>query len=238
MTTETTAPSRRRQQHLLLDADDTLWENNVYFERAIAEFLDFLGHSSMSREDVRAVLDEIERANAQVHGYGSAAFSRNLTETYRRLAEREIGDNDLAIVMNFGERVQGQPMELIDGVEETLIELSTRHQLVLVTKGEAEEQRLKIDRSGLAHHFAHARIVSEKHPGVYEDIVADLSLDAEKTWMIGNSPKSDINASLAAGLNAVFIPHEMTWSLEHAEIEHQDGRLLVLTRFTELVHHF
>src|SRR4051794_40822185 len=95
--------SRRVQQHLLLDADDTLWENNVYFERAIAEFLDFLNHSSMSHADARAVLDEIELANAQVHGYGSAAFSRNLTETYRRLAEREISDDDLTIVMGFGE---------------------------------------------------------------------------------------------------------------------------------------
>jgi putative hydrolase of the HAD superfamily len=232
------ATPRRFGQHLLVDADDTLWENNVYFERAIAEFLDFLGHSTMSKADVRAVLDEIEHANSQVHGYGSAAFSRNLRETYQRLAEREINDDDLTVVMGFGERILSQPMELIEGVEETLQVLSERHQLVLVTKGESEEQRLKIDRSGLEHYFDEARIVSEKHAGVYETLVAELSLDPVKTWMIGNSPKSDINSSLAAGLNAVFIPHEMTWSLEHAEIDHSEGRLLVLSRFTELIDHF
>jgi putative hydrolase of the HAD superfamily len=230
--------SRRVEQHLLLDADDTLWENNVYFERAIAEFLDFLNHSTMSHADARAVLDEIEHANAQHHGYGSAAFSRNLTETYRRLAEREISDNDLTVVMSFGERILKQPMELIEGVEETLQVLSQRHQLILVTKGQHEEQRLKIERSGLEHFFDEVRVVSEKQPAVYEAIVSDLSIDSAKTWMVGNSPKSDINASLAAGLNAVFIPHEMTWSLEHAEIDHQDGRLLVLERFTELIEHF
>jgi putative hydrolase of the HAD superfamily len=235
---ELKATPRRFGHHLLVDADDTLWENNVYFERAIAEFLDFLGHSSMSKADVRAVLDEIERANSHVHGYGSAAFSRNLGETYQRLAEREINDDDLTVVMGFGERILSQPMELIEGVEETLQVLSERHQLILVTKGEAEEQRLKIDRSGLEHYFDEARIVTEKHPGVYETLVVELSLDPDKTWMIGNSPKSDINPSLAAGLNAVFIPHEMTWSLEHAEIDHSGGRLLVLSRFTELIDHF
>jgi putative hydrolase of the HAD superfamily len=81
-------------------------------------------------------------------------------------------------------------------------------------------------------------VVAEKHPAVYEGIVAEHGLDPEQTWMIGNSPKSDINASLDAGLNAVFIPHEMTWSLEHAEISNADGRLIVLTRFTELLEHF
>jgi putative hydrolase of the HAD superfamily len=225
--------SRRVGQHLLVDADDTLWENNVYFERAIAEFLDFLAHSTMSREEVRSVLDEIERANAQVAGYGSLAFSRNLRETYERLAERDIDENDLATVMDFGERILRQPMEIITGVEETLVALSARHQLIMLTKGHPEEQRLKIERSHLAHHFHHIEVVAEKHPGVYEAIVADHGLDPEATWMIGNSPKSDINASLD-----VFIPHEMTWSLEHAEIPSADGRLIVLNRFSELLDHF
>jgi putative hydrolase of the HAD superfamily len=230
--------SRREQQRLLIDADDTLWENNVYFERAIAEFLDFLAHSTLTREEVRAVLDEIERANAQVHGYGSLAFTRNLRETYERLAERDISDDDLATVMDFGERILRQPIEIIEGVEETLDALSRRHQLILLTKGHPEEQRLKIERSNLGHYFHHQEVVAEKHPAVYKAIVADHGLDPAKTWMIGNSPKSDINASLDAGLNAVFIPHEMTWSLEHAEIPSADGRLIVLDRFTELLDHF
>jgi putative hydrolase of the HAD superfamily len=232
--------ARRLQQHLLIDADDTLWENNVYFERAIAEFLDFLAHSTMTREEVRLVLDEIERANAEIHGYGSHAFTHNLRETYERLTSdaRRLTPDALATVMSFGERILGQPIEIIPGVEETLIELSERHQLIMLTKGHPEEQRLKIERSQLAHHFHHIEVVAEKHPGVYQSIVAEHRLDPEKTWMIGNSPKSDINASLDAGLNAVFIPHEMTWSLEHAEIPTANGRLLVLNRFTELLIYF
>ncbi len=128
---------------LILDADDTLWENNVHFERAVDEFLAFLDHSSLSPPEVRAVLDEIERANLKVHGYGAAGFARNLRQCYEHLAERDISDDDLARVMGFGERILHEPIELIAGVAETLAYLAPRHDLVLLTKGHLEEQRLK-----------------------------------------------------------------------------------------------
>jgi putative hydrolase of the HAD superfamily len=227
-------------QHLIFDADDTLWENNIHFERAIEDFLDFLAHSTLTREQVRDVLDEIELANFRVHGYGSAAFSRNLRQCYERLAERHIGDEDLRTVMAFGERILAQPMELIDGVVETLALLAERHDLTLMTKGEAEEQQLKIDRSGLNEFFRHAEVVPEKNPAAYRSLVERLGLDAARTWMIGNSPKSDINPALEVGLNAVFIPHHATWRLEAQEISADGalGQLLVVERFRDLGRHF
>lgn len=229
-----------RVQHLIFDADDTLWENNIYFERAIEEFLDFLAHSTMTRAQVRDVIDEIELANFRVHGYGSAAFSRNLSQCYGHLAERDIGTADLQTVMAFGERILAQPMELIDGVEETLALLAERHDLTLMTKGQREEQQLKIGRSGLNSYFRHAEVVPDKDAPAYQTLVANLDLDPARTWMIGNSPKSDINPALAVGLNAVFIPHHATWRLEHQEVNEEagPGRLLVLERFSELREHF
>jgi putative hydrolase of the HAD superfamily len=184
------------------------------------------------------VLDEIERVNIKTHGYGAAGFSRNLRQAYEHLAERDISDDDLATVMSFGEAILSQPIEIIDGVVETLDYLRARHHLVLMTKGHPEEQRLKIDRSGLEPHFQHVAIVREKDPAAYETLAAKLAVLPEQTWMVGNSPRSDINAPLAAGLNAVFVPHESTWSLELQELETGPGRLLVLERFTELRHHF
>jgi putative hydrolase of the HAD superfamily len=226
-------------QHLIFDADDTLWENNIHFERAIEDFLDFLAHSTLTRQEARAVLDEIELANFRVHGYGSAAFARNLQLCYERLAERDISEDDLATVMAFGERILVQPMELIDGVEETLARLVDRHDLTLLTKGHPEEQQLKIDRSGLNDYFRHAEVVPEKEPATYAALVNRLDLDPARTWMIGNSPKSDINAALAAGLNAVFIPHHATWRLEEQQIDGDGpGELLVLERFRDLANHF
>jgi putative hydrolase of the HAD superfamily len=225
-------------QHLIVDADDTLWENNIYFERAFDEFIDFLSHSSLPPADVRAVLNEIEDANARIHGYGSQSFGRNLQQCYERLAERAIDDRDLATIMNFAERTLGQPIEVIDGVRETLEDLSRRHELTLFTKGHPDEQTLKIDRSGLRHFFAHTAVVHEKDVDAYARLVQDRSLTPGRTWMIGNSPKSDINPALAAGLNAVFVPHAHTWVLEKQDIRPGPGRLLIVERFADLRKHF
>jgi putative hydrolase of the HAD superfamily len=227
-----------RLLHLIFDADDTLWENNVYFERAFQEFVDFLAHSTLSAQEIRAVLDEIEAVNNRIHGYGTANFARNLQQCYGRLAEREIRAGDLDQVMAFAERILDHPIELIAGVDETLADLSKRHHLALFTKGHPDEQRIKIDRSGLAGYFAHTAIVKEKDAASYKGLVRELGCHPRRTWMIGNSPKSDINPALEAGLNAVFIPHAHTWTLERQEIRNGQGRLLVLERISDLKSHF
>ena len=226
------------RQYLIIDADDTLWENNIYFERAFDEFVDFLAHSTMSATEIRAVLDEIEDANAKVHGYGSLNFGRNLSQTYEKLAERVVHDDDLQIVMRFAERILEQPLEVIDGVPQTLAYLGGRHELTMFTKGSLEEQRMKIDRSGLADFFAHVAIVREKNAPAYRQLVEERAMDPRTTWMVGNSPKSDVNPALEAGLNAVFVPHAHTWVLEKEEIRPGEGRLLTITRFADLRAHF
>ena len=226
------------RQFLLIDGDDTLWENNVYFEQAIEAFIDFLAHSSMSRDQVRAALDEVERMNVRVHGYGSASFTKNLRETYERLTERDLGPQDIEHVMQLGERIAGQPVTLLPEVAETVNYLAGRHDLMLLTKGHPEEQRLKIERSGLEALFTATAVVHEKDEDTYRAIVRERHLDPVRTWMIGNSPRSDINPALAAGLNAVFVPHQHTWRLEKEEVVPADGRLLNLENFGELRLHF
>lgn len=226
------------RQNLIIDADDTLWENNIYFERAFEQFVAFLGHSSMAPQEVRDILDEIERSNAKIHGYGSLNFGRNLGECYRHLAERAISDADLATVLGFAERILECPMEVIEGVADTLEYLAARHDLTLFTKGHVDEQRLKVDRSRLGQWFGHTAIVKEKDTLAYRNLVAERGMDPAATWMIGNSPKSDINPALEAGLNAVFVPHAHTWVLEKQDIVPGAGRLLVLDRFEDLRTHF
>jgi putative hydrolase of the HAD superfamily len=224
------------RRHLLIDADDTLWENNIYFERAFAEFCEFLGHSSLDPAQVRVVLDEIELANTRVHGYGSLTFGRNLRECYRRLAERHVCDDDLQTVTRFAERILESPMEVIDGVAVTLEHLAERHDLILFTKGHPDEQKLKLDRSGLGRWFGHAAIVKEKDAASYRNLVEERGLDPASTWMIGNSPKSDINPALETGLNAVLVPHPHTWRLEHQDVgTPAPGRqLFTVERFADL----
>jgi putative hydrolase of the HAD superfamily len=223
---------------LIIDADDTLWENNIYFERAFDEFVEYLDHSTLSAPEVRDVLDEIELANAKIHGYGSLNFGRNLRQCYQHLAERDVCEEDLDTVMSFAERILDCPMEVIAGVPETLEYLASRHDLTLFTKGHPDEQKLKIDRSGLGAYFGHTAIVKEKDVAAYRTLVEQRGIDPRLAWMTGNSAKSDINPALEAGLNAVFIPHAHTWTLERQDIRPGKGRLLVLDRFTDLKEHF
>jgi putative hydrolase of the HAD superfamily len=226
------------RQQLLIDADDTLWENNIYFEQAFEDFVSFLAHSSLSSLEIRAVLDEIELANIKVHGYGAENFARNLCQCYDRLVEREIASGDVDRIMSLAARIMSQQIETIEGVPETLEYLSVRHDLTLFTKGQEEEQKLKVDRSGLGIYFGHTAVVKEKDTATYAELVRERKLEPERTWMIGNSPKSDINPALAAGLNAVYIPHDRTWHLERTEIADGVGRLLRVERFYDLRDHF
>jgi putative hydrolase of the HAD superfamily len=225
-------------QHLVIDADDTLWENNIYFEEAFDEFVQYLDHSTLDPAQIRGVLDEIELANIRIHGYGALNFGRNLKQCYERLCERAIQRQDLDTVMAFAERILECPMQVIEGVPETLEYLAARHDLTLFTKGHPEEQRLKLDRSGLGRHFAHTAIVKEKDLPAYRKLAEDRALDRSRAWMVGNSPKSDINPALEAGWNAVFVPHERTWGLERQEIARTPARLLVLAGFAEMAKHF
>ena len=112
--------------------------------------------------------------------------------------------------------------------------------MVVMTKGDFTEQSGKVERSGLKEYFAAVEIVAEKDPRTYRSAVAKYGLDRDVTWMVGNSPKSDINPALAAGLNAVFVPHDQTWVLEHEELAPVPGpgKLLTVERFAELQEHF
>jgi len=224
---------------LIFDADDTLWENNIYFERAFDDFVEFLDHSSLTPPQVREVLNEIELVNSKIHGYGSLNFGRNLQQAYQHLAEREIRPDDLEHVMSLAERILRQPIELIEGVQETLADLTQRHNLALFTKGHPDEQRLKVDRSGLAPYFSYTAIVKEKDSPAYLRLIEEKGFPAASSWMIGNSPKSDINPALEAGLGAVLVPHARTWVLEHQDLRAPAGaRFLEVERFADLQKHF
>jgi putative hydrolase of the HAD superfamily len=221
--------------HLLMDADDTLWENNIYFEQAIHAFITFLNHTRLTRSEVRAVLDEVER----LMGYGSTNFTKSLVETYRRLAEKDLQEEDIEQVRRFGGQIRSQPLQLLEGVQETLEYLSPRHDLVLLTKGDIEEQKLKVERSGIENFFRQVVIVLEKDLAAYRRVISELQVDPQRTWMVGNSPRSDINPALAVGLNAVYIPHPHTWHLEHEEVENTgEGRMLTLSSFADLRSYF
>ncbi len=227
-------------QTLLIDADDTLWENNIYFERAIASFISFLDHQEYSPAQVRGVLNEVERECILSHGYGLHSFSHALVLTFERLAVEPITTALHETIRGFANTIAEHPIETLPEVPETLQHLSQRHRLILMTKGEPKEQSGKVERSGLKGFFSAVEIVAEKNVPTYQEIIAKYSLVCDSTWMVGNSPKSDINPALAAGLNAIFVPHGDTWVLEHEELTTAPppSRLLTVERFAQLAEYF
>jgi putative hydrolase of the HAD superfamily len=241
MSTSSTEPvARYSQQTLLIDADDTLWENNIYFERAIASFISLLNHEVHTVEQVREHLNRCERATIAAHGYGVESFRRSLVHCFEQLSESRITKERHAKIVSFTEAIASSEIELLPGVGETLEALSERHRLIMVTKGNQVEQTDKLERSGLRPLFSAVEVLAEKNATAYRDVIAAHRCDCGSTWMIGNSPKSDINPALAAGINAVFIPHDFTWVLEHETVDAptRSEQLMELGSFKELISFF
>jgi putative hydrolase of the HAD superfamily len=231
---------RLQQQTLLFDADDTLWENNIYFERAIAAFISYLDHRVHTNEEVREHLNLCEHATIAELGYGLQSFRRSLITCFEQLTDSEITPEKHARIVAFTEAISTQEIELLPGVVETLAELSRRHRCILVTKGNFDEQTDKLDRSGLGKFFSAVEVLGEKKKEAYLELISRHVCDAPNTWMIGNSPRSDINPALAAGLNAIFLPHDFTWVLEHEAVDSPPPgqKLLELGAFADLLHTF
>lgn len=227
-------------QTLLIDADDTLWANNIYFERAIADFISFLNHQEFTPAEVREVLNEVERECIVKHGYGLHSFAHALMDTFERLAVEPLTPALHETIHGFAHAIAEHPIEPFDRVPDTLDYLAQRHHLILMTKGNITEQSGKVERSGLRNFFSAVEIVAEKDPPTFASVVEKYGLAKAHTWMVGNSPKSDINPALAIGLNAVFIPHDMTWILEQDDVmsDGAAGRLVVVENFAGLMQHF
>jgi putative hydrolase of the HAD superfamily len=231
-----TMPQFPPGQTLLIDADDTLWENNVYFERAIAAFISYLNHHEYTSAEVRQALNIVERETILTHGYGLPSFTRALLSCFERLSPIPLTDDKRQRIEGFARSIAEQEIELLPGVAETLAELATRHRLILMTKGNHAEQTDKIVRSGLVSYFSAVEIPAEKDPATYREVLHRHGFSPHSSWMIGNSPKSDINPALAAGLNAVFLFHKDTWVLEHATLDAapEGQQLIELDSFAKL----
>lgn len=222
---------------LILDADDTLWENNVFYEEATDAFARRMADDGFDESEARQVLDQVERERVPLVGYAPLEFVNSMVIAYERLCEthgRPPQSEVAAEVEAIARQVIDYPMILLEGVAETLPRLHRYCRLILLTKGNPDVQQAKIDRSGLESYFDAVHIVAEKDADVLRDLLARHGLDTERTWMVGNSPRSDINPALAVGLRAVYIPYHRPWNWEHASLL-DPTRVVTLSRFSALL---
>lgn len=221
---------------LLIDADDTLWENITVFYAINEKYAQWVA-PNLDPAQIGLELDQIQKSFVGIYGYGRETFEHSLVVGVRRFADREPSDDDRAHITELVRPLQWEQLVPYDGVEETLAELGKSNRLILVTKGNDREQRSKIERTGLGRYFEALEILVEKTPEEYARIVAEHNVDPSDSWMIGNSPRSDILPALEVGLGAVHIPHDQTWSLEVADMP-DHPRLLQRERFRDLLELF
>lgn len=226
---------------LIFDADDTLWDSNIHFLAAQEAFVAAALEVGVAaaRADVLVQLRRCELELIPIHGYGRGPYVIALHRAVAALSD----DEPMRVLMRneaerIGVRLIEQHCELLPGVEETVNQLAERHRLTLFTKGQRDEQVRKLERSGLAPLFSRVETPAEKDVAAYRRLVEQARLDPARAFMIGNSPRSDINPALRAGLRAVFIPHPHTWDMEQEEIDTSDERIITLPNFPALLEVF
>jgi len=198
------------------DGDDTLWHNETHFHFTQSALRDLL-RAHAPDADVDARLFATEMANLSLYGYGIKSFTLSMIETAIEVTEGRIPAVDLKVILDWGKRMLREPTELLDGVRETLVEVSKKHQVLLITKGDLFDQESKLARSGLAERFAGVEILSEKNVDAYRNVLERRGIKPTHFVMVGNSLKSDVLPVVELGARAVHIPYHLTWGHEHVE---------------------
>lgn len=200
-----------------LDADDTLWHNEIHYRRGREVFSRVMEKYGL-QDSQEARLHDHEIANLTYYGYGAVGFAISMAETALDVTGGEIDAADLFRLIEVSKDIISAEVELFEGVESAVRTLSMSHELMLLTKGNEHHQSSKIDRSGLKGYFQHVEIVSDKTPSTYATILEELGIPSQRFIMVGNAMKSDILPVLEIGGYAVYIHNDLTW--EHEKAEH------------------
>lgn len=210
---------------IAFDADDTLWHNETFFREAEEKYCslleDYLPHHTVTRELLKTEIDNIE-----LYGYGIKAFMLSMIETAIRISDKTVPIDAIEKMIGYGRELLNKPVALIDGVEEVLEKVKPKYKLVMATKGDLLDQERKLIKSGLAHHFHHIEIMSEKKEADFQKLIRHLDIQADEFLMIGNSLKSDVLPVLNIGGHGIHIPYHITWQHEKIDtaIDHANFR--------------
>jgi len=203
---------------IAFDADDTLFVNEPYFQETEQKFCalmsDYLSEQGLSQELFKTEVD-----NLHLYGYGIKGYTLSMIEAAMKISNNTLSVEAIEKIIVFGKELLQRPIELLDGVEETLKSLHGNYKLVVATKGDLKDQRRKLHDSGLGAYFHHIEVMSDKQEKDYSDLLNRLEIKPKEFFMIGNSLKSDILPVLGIGGYAVHVPYHTTW--EHEKINHK-----------------
>ncbi len=218
---------------LAFDADDTLWHNENYFRFTEERFCQML-EPFAEPDHLSDRLLSTERRNVELYGYGAKGFMLSLIETALEVTEHRVPGETLYEILRLGKEILAQPVELLDGVVETVTALAESHRLIVITKGDLIHQESKAARSGLADLFERVEVVAEKDDATYRRVFARSDIATDQICMIGNSVKSDVLPALELGCYAVHVPYEITWAMEVADRPDDHPRCASISNLREL----
>jgi len=210
---------------IAFDADDTLWDNELYFQEAERKFCELL-EDYLPQHTIQRELLQTEIKNISLYGYGIKAFMLSMIETAIRITDRNIKPEAIEKMIAIGQNLLDKPVQLIEGVEQVLKSLKPKYKLVMATKGDLLDQERKLKKSGLADYFHHIEIMSEKKEPDFIKLIKHLDIKPAELMMIGNSIKSDIIPVLNIGGNGIHVPYHVTWAHEKVDtaIDHPNFR--------------
>ena len=209
---------------IAFDADDTLWHNERIFISIKEKYKELLAEFH-SQEWIEQRLDETENRNIQHFGYGIKGFTLSMIETACELSEGRIQGDKIQQIVNFGREMLVSPIELLDGVKQTIEDLSGEYHVIMITKGDLFDQEAKLARSGIGDYFKQVEIVSHKTAITYQNILNRLNIQTKDFLMVGNSLRSDILPVLEIGATAVHVEYESEWSHEKVSDEELIGKM-------------
>jgi putative hydrolase of the HAD superfamily len=218
---------------IAFDADDTLWHTEHIFSMTQEKFAGLLAEYHDAAW-IQQRLFETEMRNLRQFGYGIKGFTLSMIETAIELTEGRISGEEIGVIIDFAREMLQAPVELLDGAQEVVTELAATHRLMLITKGDLIDQETKIARSGLAEHFAHIEIVSDKSAEIYRQLLVRHAIAPSQFLMVGNSVRSDVLPVRAIGGHAVHIPYRITWAHEHADADPAEHDYAKLTDIRQL----
>jgi putative hydrolase of the HAD superfamily len=215
------------------DADDTLWQNEQFFRMTEARFQQLLADHA-EPDHITERLLEAEKRNLGKYGFGIKGFTLSMIETAIEITEDRVPASVIRQILDAGREMLDHPVETLPHVHDTLERLTGSYKIVLVTKGDLFDQERKLAASGLGDFFDAVEIVSDKTRATYERVFASHGDGPDRAMMVGNSLKSDVVPAIQAGGWGVFVPHELTWVLEHVEPPRNDPRFHEIPDLGEL----
>lgn len=219
---------------IAFDADDTLFINEPYFLETEEKFCELM-QDYLSKHDISKELFKIEIDNLKIYGYGIKAYILSMIEAAMKISNNTIPVEVVEKIIGYGKELLEKPIELLDGVEETLQALHGKYKLVVATKGDLLDQRRKLHNSGLGKYFHHIEVMSDKQEKDYADLLKRLEIQPDEFFMIGNSLKSDVLPVLAIGGHAVHIPFHTTWAHERIDYEVKHDNFYTFEKMTDVL---